>query len=338
MTGDTPDPAKPSATALRRRGRFAPSPSGPLHFGSLIAALGSFLDARSRGGEWLVRIEDIDPPRVVPGATDDILRTLERYGLSWDGPVMYQSRRTERYRESLEHLIKTGSAYPCTCSRREVARHGLAGAGGPIYPGTCRNGNRRRAGRSEAIRLQVGGTAVAFDDRIQGSHSQDLATEVGDFVIRRADGLFAYQLAVVVDDADQGISDIVRGSDLLESTPRQVFLQRSLGLPTPRYAHLPVAVDSHGSKLSKQTQAPPLDRDRPGPALVAALRFLNQNPAKELTYASPDAILEWALANWRPEKIPPVRSIACPDAGVSADGRALSALKLASRSASPLLR
>lgn len=286
----------------------------------------------------MVRIEDIDPPRVVPGAADDILRTLERYGLIWDGPVMYQSRRSERYGAALEDLIRAGSAYPCTCSRRDVARHGRAGAGGPIYPGTCRKGNRHRAGRSEAVRLQVDGTAVAFDDRIQGSHSQDLATEVGDFVIRRADGLFAYQLAVVVDDADQGVSDIVRGSDLLESTSRQVLLQRLLGLPTPRYAHLPVATDPHGNKLSKQTQAPPLNRHRPGPALVAALQFLSQNPAAELAYAPPESILEWALANWRPEKIRRVRSVACPNTGFSADGQALSAVKIASRPASPLPR
>lgn len=309
-----------------------------MHFGSLIAAVGSFLDARSHGGEWLVRIEDIDPPRVVPGAGDDILRTLEHYGLTWDGPVLHQSRRGERYRAVLDRLIQAGSAYPCTCSRREVTRHGRAGAGGLIYPGICRNGKRHRTGRSEAIRLRVGETAIAFADRIQGPYSQDLAAEVGDFVIRRSDGLFAYQFAVVVDDADQGISDIVRGSDLLESTPRQVYLQRLLGLSTPRYAHLPIAADLHGNKLSKQTQAPPLDRRRPGPALFAALRFLGQNPPVELAHAAPDTIREWALANWRPDHIPHLRSVTCPDAETSAGDRTFSPFKTSSRPASSLLR
>lgn len=287
------------------RGRFAPSPSGPLHFGSLIAALGSFLMARAQGGEWLVRIEDIDTPRVVAGTADDILDTLERFGLTWDGPVLYQSRRTEQYRAALERLRALGVAYPCSCSRREVAQS--VGAG-PLYPGICRNGVRQ-PGRPASIRLRTPRQVIAFQDRIQGPFSQCLETAVGDFVIHRADGLFAYQLAVVVDDAAQGITQVVRGCDLLDSTPRQIYLQHLLALPTPGYGHLPVAADRSGAKLSKQTRAAPLDKSRPGPALMAALEFLAQSPPRALARAAVPTILAWALAHWRPERIPAVPAI-----------------------------
>lgn len=289
--------------ATPRRGRFAPSPSGPLHFGSLIAALGSFLEARRQGGEWLVRIEDIDTPRMVPGAADHILRTLERYGMHWDGPVAYQSQRSEPYRAALEQLISIGLAYPCTCSRREVAQRAIPGPTGLIYPGTCRDGVRQ-PGYAESIRVRTNNLNISFQDGIQGTYAQWLETEVGDFVIRRADGLFAYQLAVVVDDAAQGITDIVRGSDLLASTPRQIYLQRLLGLPIPCYTHLPIAVDRHGAKLGKQTQAAPLDWHHPGPAIVAALHFLNQAPPQELARDHLQAIWAWALENWQPARIP----------------------------------
>jgi glutamyl-Q tRNA(Asp) synthetase len=239
----------------RYRGRFAPSPTGPLHFGSLVAAVGSFLEARSRGGEWLVRVEDLDPPREAAGAADLILRTLEAYGLHWDGELVFQSSRGELYQAALARLIETGAVYPCACSRREI---GEASTMAGIYPGTCREG--LPPGRpARAMRLRVGSRAVHFLDGVQGSVEQYLDTQVGDFVIQRADGLIAYQLAVVVDDAAQGVNAVVRGSDLLESTGRQMLLQRLLGLPPVDYVHLPVATDAVGAKLSKQTGASPLD-------------------------------------------------------------------------------
>jgi glutamyl-Q tRNA(Asp) synthetase len=293
------------------RGRFAPSPTGPLHFGSLVAALASFLEARTRGGNWLIRIEDIDTPRVVPGAADDILRTLDAFGMTWDGPVVYQSRRIERYREALARLSDLGLTYPCSCSRREIARTAAPGTAVMTYPGTCRRGARHPE-RPTAIRLRTDDRTIGFDDGIQGLFEQHLETQVGDFVIRRADGLFAYQLAVVVDDADQGITHIVRGSDLLDSTPRQIHLQRLLGLPTPRYSHLPLAVDQRGNKLSKQTQAPPLDHSRLGHAIVAALSFLNQSPPPHLARESLATIRSWALKHWRPCRIPARTSLDAP--------------------------
>ncbi|MGE0080848.1 MAG: tRNA glutamyl-Q(34) synthetase GluQRS [Thiohalomonadaceae bacterium] len=281
-------------------GRFAPSPTGPLHFGSLVAATGSFLRARAMGGRWLVRVEDIDPPREVPGAADAILRALEAFGLEWDGPVLYQSSRLDAYREALDALLTGGLAFACTCSRKDIAQ--LAGPSG-VYPGTC----RRRRGlprAAHAIRVAVGETVVEFDDLLQGPQRQDLAREVGDFVVRRADGLFAYQLAVVVDDAFQGVTEVVRGADLLDSTPRQIHLQRLLGLPTPGYLHLPVAVDAAGQKLSKQTHAAPLDPARPLPAIAQALRFLGLAPGPELLEADPAAAWAWAIARFRLDHLP----------------------------------
>ena len=285
------------------RGRFAPSPTGPLHFGSLIAAVGSYLDARSRDGEWLVRIEDVDMPRVAPGAADAILRTLDAYGFQWNGPVVYQSQRTGHYRDALAHLEKLGLTYPCTCSRREIAQIADVGPAGMIYPGTCRI-KTSHPKRAAAIRLLTDDKKICFTDRIQGKQSQRLATEVGDFVIRRADELFTYQLAVVVDDALQNITDIVRGSDLLEVTPRQIYLQRLLGFATPRYAHLPIAVDCNCAKLSKQTRATPLDMSHPVPALVTALRFLNQDPPAWLAREDLTTLWQWALTHWCVQRIP----------------------------------
>ena len=302
------------------RGRFAPSPSGPLHFGSLIAALGSFLEARRNEGEWLLRIEDVDTPRVLPGAVDAILRALERYGLHWDGPVVYQSRRTAQYQATLERLLRAGLVYPCACSRRDLALCPRGRDGGPIYPGTCRGGVRP-SNRPCALRLRVGDAPITFRDAIQGDCCQRLDREVGDFVLRRADGLFTYQLAVVVDDAAQGVTQVVRGADLLDSTPRQIVLQRLLGLPTPDYAHLPVAVDARGDKLSKQTGAPPLDERNPSPPLWAALRFLGQQPPLELAREPPAAILDWALAHWQLERVSAMslRDTAAPAPDLAAD-------------------
>lgn len=286
----------------RRRGRFAPSPSGPLHFGSLVAALGSFADARAQGAEWLLRMEDLDRAREVPGAADDILRTLECFGLHWDGSVLYQSRRTDAYAAALEQLDVAGLIYPCGCTRREIALRGRAGVDGPIYPGTCRNG--LPPGREpRSVRLRVGAATPSFTDRIQGPQSQNLAAEVGDFVLRRADGIHAYQLAVVVDDAEQGVTDIVRGADLLLSTPRQILLQQSLGLPPCTYAHLPLAVDTDGRKLSKSLAALPVAADAPVPGLLRAWHFLGQALPPE----HPGDVSEfwaWALGHWNSNRVP----------------------------------
>ncbi len=278
------------------RGRFAPSPSGPLHFGSLTAALGSWLTARQAGGEWLLRIEDIDPPREKPGAADAILRTLEASGLHWDGAVLYQSRRQAAYLEALEKLVDKRLAYPCACSRKEVAQSARRGAEGPIYAGRCRNGIGN-PDKPPAVRLRVEDEAIGFEDRVVGWYQQNLAVEIGDFVIRRADGLFAYQLAVVVDDAFQGINQVVRGADLLSSTPRQILLQNRLGLPRPAYVHLPLALDRKGRKLSKSDQARPLDDQAPLPSLLTAWAFLGQHPP-EAPPGSTEEFLAWAIKAW----------------------------------------
>jgi glutamyl-Q tRNA(Asp) synthetase len=275
-------------------GRFAPSPTGPLHFGSLVAALASWLDARRHGGRWLVRIEDLDPPREVPGAANAILRALEAFALHWDGPVLYQSARHEAYQAVLEHLRREGHAYNCGCTRREIAASGGPGLDGPVYPGTCRDG--LPAGRRpRAVRLRTAPGTIEFPDRAQGRVRQDVAREVGDFVIRRADGLFAYQLAVVVDDAHQGITHVVRGADLLDSTPRQILLQRLLGLPTPAYLHHPLVMTPQGEKLSKQTHAPPVDDRDPVPALIRALGFLGERVPECDDAGSAEEVLAWTL-------------------------------------------
>ena len=265
-------------------GRFAPSPTGPLHMGSLIAAAASWLDARAAGGRWLVRIEDLDRPRCLPRAADDMLRVLGRLGLSWDGEVLYQSRRLARYREAVATL--QAHTYWCGCTRREIADSslGLAADGAHIYPGTCRAGNTRAP---RALRVRTSGEPIRFVDRVQGVQEQVLERDIGDFVLYRADGLFAYQLAVVVDDAEQSVTDVVRGADLLDSTPRQIYLQRLLGLPTPRYLHVPVAINAVGEKLSKQTGAAPIES--PPAALRQALRFLGQPEAETLE----DALRTW---------------------------------------------
>ncbi len=287
------------------RGRFAPSPTGPLHFGSLVAAVGSYLDARTHAGEWLLRMEDVDTPRNVAGAADGILATLEVYGFEWDGPVLWQSTRFAAYAAALERLVAAGLAYGCACSRKEIADSGSHPAidGGLAYPGTCRNG--LPAGRAaRAWRLRVDDTSTGFVDRLQGSVVQHLESDVGDFVLRRADGLFAYQLAVAVDDEFQGISDIVRGADLLASTPRQIWLQRCLGYATPRYAHLPVASNAAGEKLSKQTLAPAIELGQAATQLVCALSFLGQAVPAELAAAPVSEVWAWALAHWSFATIP----------------------------------
>ena len=294
-------------TAPAYRGRFAPSPTGPLHFGSLVAALASYLDARNRGAEWFVRIEDLDPPREVPGAADAILRALEAHGLHWDGPISYQSRRYDRYASALERLKQAGLAYPCACTRTEVADAGLHGIEGPVYPGTCRAG--LTLGRQpRAWRVRTHRESIEYIDEHQGRQEQNLEREIGDFVLRRADGLYAYQLAVVVDDAEQSITRIVRGADLLNSTPRQIYLQRLLGFPTPAYLHVPVVVNAAGEKLSKQTRAVPLAIGAEHTMLSKALHFLGQHPPATLACEKPETILRWAIKHWDPRLIPPAHA------------------------------
>jgi glutamyl-Q tRNA(Asp) synthetase len=294
------------------RGRFAPSPTGPLHFGSLVAALASFCDARARGSEWLVRIEDVDEPRTRRGAEREILATLSRYGFAWNGEVVRQSERTPLYEHALATLCAQGLVYACACTRRELEAAPPGVAGERVYPGTCRHGvpADRAARRARAWRVRVGDAAVEFVDRAQGMQRQRLGDDVGDFVVKRADGLFAYQLAVVVDDAAQRVTDVVRGADLLASTPRQMLLQRLLGVPTPSYLHVPVAVDARGRKLSKQTGARALAED-PLPVLLAAWRFLDQ-PAAERPPADVAAFWRHALAHWNAARLPPVAMLPAP--------------------------
>lgn len=294
-------------------GRFAPSPTGPLHFGSLVAAVGSYLDARSQSGRWLLRIEDVDTPRTVPGAAEDILATLSGFGFEWDGVVMWQSQRSDVYREMLDTLERKGLVYPCACSRKEIADSsiGVSIDGGRVYPGTCRNGlPPERAAR--AWRLLVPDVLTGCEDRIQGRIEQHLAREVGDFVLRRADGLFAYQLAVVADDAESGVTDVVRGADLIDSTPRQIWLQQCLGFSVPRYAHLPVATNVAGEKLSKQTLAPAVSARDGVSALVRAMRFLGQSVPEGVDRLTVPAFWQWALAAWRIERVSKQRTQCLP--------------------------
>jgi glutamyl-Q tRNA(Asp) synthetase len=289
-------------------GRFAPSPTGPLHFGSLVAALASWLDARAAGGRWLLRMEDLDAPRTQAGAADAILRQLDALGLAWDGAVMRQSTRQARYREALDQLAGGGLLYPCGCTRREIADSSLGIDGAHIYPGTCREG--LPPGKvARATRVRTTAEPIGFADRVQGACLQSVAGEVGDFVVLRADGLFAYQLAVVVDDADQGITDVVRGADLIDSTARQILLQRHLGFATPRYAHLPVAVNAAGEKLSKQTGAAPIDAAHRAAELARALRFLGHPPPADLPAAD---LLSWAVGHWDIGRVPRARALPAP--------------------------
>lgn len=285
------------------RGRYAPSPTGPLHFGSVVAAVASYAEARVRGGAWLLRIDDLDRPRIMPGAAREILSTLETLGMAWDGEVVYQSRRSAAYHAALHELRRSGRVYPCKCSRREIADSSIRGVEGYVYPGTCRSG---LAGRARAWRYDTRGAAVSFDDDVQGMVTQDIEREIGDFVLYRADGIYAYHLAAAIDDAEQGVTHIVRGADLLVSTPRQIVLQQALGLPHPRYAHVPVAVDARGEKLSKQTHAPPVTaRDAPA-ALRAALRFLGQPLPPDAKAMPCDALWSWTLQHWRIDRVPRV--------------------------------
>ncbi len=284
------------------RGRFAPSPTGPLHFGSLVAAVGSYLDAKQQHGSWLVRMEDLDTPRCVSGAADHILRTLDAFGLHWDGEIMYQSQRTSAYEQALQALKERGAVYACGCTRREIADSALHGIEGPVYPGTCRNGIPDGK-EARAWRARTNDDTIEFNDALQGKIIQRLESEIGDFVVKRADGVFAYQLAVVVDDAFQHISHVVRGCDLLNSTPRQIHLQQLLGLTSPAYLHLPVAVNLQGEKLSKQTLAPAISADHIVTTLISVLAFLGQHPPVELRQGTIEEVLKWAVSHWQAERL-----------------------------------
>jgi glutamyl-Q tRNA(Asp) synthetase len=277
------------------RGRFAPSPTGPLHLGSLTAALGSWLLARRAGGEWLVRVEDLDPPREKPGAAQQQLQTLADFGFLPDGPVLFQSERGDYYSAALATLAAAGDAFECLCSRSD-----LEASGGVHHACVA-----RPHGRHPAWRLRVPAGPIEFRDRIRGTQQQDLREEVGDFVLRRADGYWAYQLAVVVDDALQGITDVVRGADLLDSTPRQILLQRRLGLPQPAYAHLPLLLDERGAKLSKSLRSAPVDALDPLPALRLAWGALGQDPGVLATPEAAPRLLSRALSAFEPDRIPP---------------------------------
>ncbi len=294
-------------------GRFAPSPTGPLHFGSLVAAVASYLQARSQGGQWLLRIEDIDPPREQAGATDAILAALERYGFEWDGDVIYQSESLDAHKAALTSLLAADLAYPCGCSRRDLegAAHGPLGA---IYPGTCRNGCDAP---ETSIRLRTTDTPISFVDGLQGLQTQNLERDSGDFVIRRRDGLIAYQLAVVVDDELEGVTEIVRGIDLMGSTPRQVWLQQMLGYRTPQYVHIPVITHPDGDKLSKLTGAAGIPMTDRASVLTAALAALQQAPPKSLGQGGLSEAWQWAMENWRLEPMRGQSAIATDSAALA---------------------
>lgn len=276
-------------------GRFAPSPTGPLHFGSLVAALASYLDARSQNGRWLVRMEDIDPPREQPGATDRILKALEVYGMPWDGEVLYQSQRSAEYEAAIEQLFQAGAIYPCTCSRKQLQPYN------GIYPGLCRD-KTEIPDIPYVLRLNCHDKQLTFNDLIQEQQTFDMKA-LGDFIVKRKEKLHAYQLAVCVDDEYQGVTHIVRGYDLIDSTPRQICLQSVLGMKTPSYAHIPVIIQENGDKLSKQNLAPELPLDEPRPLLVKALQALGQHPPTQLADCTVAEIIEWGGQNWNPGNV-----------------------------------
>lgn len=290
-------------------GRFAPSPTGDLHFGSLVAAVGSYLQAKSQGGQWLIRMEDLDPPREVPGSAQGIIDQLARLGMTSDHPIIYQSQRGDSYQPVLDKLLEDSQAFWCGCSRKSLPR-------GEVYPGTCRQGLAADK-QPRTIRLKTRDQTLTVEDGLQGTYSQNMARDVGDFIIRRADGLTAYQLAVVLDDAAQGITEVVRGYDLLGSTPRQIYLQQLLGLPTPAYVHLPIAVNQ-GLKLSKQRAAPSI---HPLPAVMAielSLKFLGHPPPCQMKL---DTLWDWAIDHWSLEQVPKARELTAPEIDLADDSK-----------------
>lgn len=284
-------------------GRFAPSPTGLLHIGSLLTAVASYADARFHSGKWLLRMEDLDPPREMQGAADNILFTLEKFGFEWDGEVAYQSQRHAFYRDALDDLRVRNLVYPCDCSRKDWHEKARLGADGFVYNGACANKNIfRQPEKSPAWRVRVPDEVIEFDDEIVGHYAQNLAHDIGDFVLLRADGFWAYQLAVVVDDAAQGITHIVRGQDLLVSTPRQIYLQRCLNTPTPHYAHLPLLTNRLGQKWSKQTHADAIDVNQAAAQLRQVMNYLNIPAAPDTN--KPHDLLNWTVANWQMTRVP----------------------------------
>ena len=277
-------------------GRFAPSPTGPLHIGSLVAAMASYLDARAQQGKWLLRIEDLDPPREVPGSADSIITSLEQLGFEWDADITYQSHRHAYYEDAVEALIGDRTAYACKCSRKEIAEQLPADASYLRYPGHCRHTSLAPVGKL-AIRAVTEDAIINFNDRLTGKYSQNLDTEIGDFVIRRKDGFYAYQLAVVIDDADQQVTHVVRGMDLLDSTPRQIHLQQLLGLATPSYAHTPLVLDETGNKFSKSSHhGRPLSIDLE--SLLQAWHFLQQTQTNRNDFDTIPDFWQWAIEKW----------------------------------------
>jgi glutamyl-Q tRNA(Asp) synthetase len=294
LHGRRPFRAAFSVVGREPLGRFAPSPTGPLHLGSLLAATGSYLDARTAGGRWLVRIEDLDTPRVVPGCADQMLRVLDSFGFEWDGEVVYQSTRREAYREALARLDSMGRLFRCSCSRKELA----GDVPDAPYPGTCRGGAARPGPTS--LRFRVDDAPIHFDDLFLGPQH---GVAPGDVVVQRRDGIASYQLAVVVDDAWQSVTRVVRGADLLSSTAWQIGIQRALGLSTPIYGHLPLLTEPDGTKLSKSRRALPLDPTEAPRALFTALTHLSQAPPPELAFTSVKEVWAWAFANWNPQAL-----------------------------------
>ena len=287
------------------RGRFAPSPTGPLHFGSLIAAVGSYLQAKQQHGEWLVRIDDIDPPREKKGAATDILTTLEGFGFEWDSDVLYQSSKLQHYQEAVNNLIKQQLAYPCSCSKKSILKKTGQTEGEVVYPGFCRDKPLEKSSEY-SVRLRCSSEHIHFDDTIQGKQAINLEKLKGDFVIQRRDHHFSYQLATGIDDAEQGITEVVRGADLLDCTACQLHVQRMLNLPSPHYCHLPVALNDVGQKLSKQSHATPIVTKNSVVLLYKALKFLGQKPPAHLMKANQEELWCWAKTHWRLDLVPKI--------------------------------
>ncbi len=285
------------------KGRFAPSPTGPVHFGTLIAAVGSYLQAKKNNGEWLIRMEDVDITRKIEGADTDILNTLEAFSFEWHGEVIYQSKQSEHYQQALNQLISQSMVFPCLCSRKQLAK-----SNSDIYPGNCRDQNLSEKAE-HALRIRAKNISIQFDDAVMGRQSQNIGQQCGDFIIKRRDGLFAYQLAVVVDDALQNITEVVRGADLLDSTARQIYLQQQLGYPTPNYCHLPLAVDTAGNKISKSEGATKIDVNHKEKLLVNVLDFLAQQPPVDLVQSNINDIWQWAITHWEINRVAPVNNI-----------------------------
>jgi len=300
---------------LLTTGRFAPSPTGSLHFGSLVAATASYLAVRQQGGKWLLRIEDLDKPREQPGAANHIIQTLHAYGFEWDDEILFQNQRIPAYHEALAYL--QAHTYPCYCSRKHIQQQGHAGEYGWVYPGTCRQQPHVPSKHQHAIRVRTHDQPICFTDAVRGEYCQDLQSELGDFVILRADGLFAYQLAVVVDDAFQGINQVVRGADLLDNTPRQIYLQQLLGLPQPAYAHIPLAANAQGQKLSKQNLAPAIDTHSRVKTLVACLHFLGQPCPAAHEFPDTTTLWDWGIANWNMALVPKIHTQPCNKNGLT---------------------